>query len=88
MSRSERPSGAVQVRAIEYYNEPRMSVGLAQFPSSQTSNYPDPTRIHRLVTTLLDPQQTPAAELILCYHNRWEIETLIDEQKSHLYLNW
>lgn len=29
----------------------------------------------RLVTTLLDPQRYPAAELAALYHQRWEIET-------------
>jgi hypothetical protein len=30
---------------------------------------------YRLVTTLLDPERYPAAELIELYHQRWEIET-------------
>jgi hypothetical protein len=30
---------------------------------------------YRLVTTLLDPDRYPAAELIELYHQRWEIET-------------
>jgi hypothetical protein len=34
---------------------------------------------HRLVTTLLDPLVAPARELILTYHERWEIELCIDE---------
>jgi hypothetical protein len=36
-----------------------------------------------LVTTLLNPQQAPALELILCSHERWEIEACIDEQNTH-----
>lgn len=43
--------------------------------------------MHRLVTTLLDPRQAPAVELILWYHERWEIEACIDEQKNHLCLS-
>jgi hypothetical protein len=78
---------AVQVRVIEYRIEPRTAERLAQFPSSQTCNRADPTQVHRLVTTLLDPQQAPALELILCYHERWEIEASIDEQKTHLRLS-
>ncbi len=73
----------VQVRVIEYRIEPHT----AEFPSSQTSNHPDPRQLHRLVTTLLDPQQAPALELINCYHERWEIEACIDEQKTHLRLS-
>lgn len=78
---------AVQVRVIEYRIEPRTAERLAQFPSSQTCNRADPTQLHRLVTTLLDPLQAPAEALILCYHERWEIEASIDEQKTHLRLS-
>jgi hypothetical protein len=78
---------AVQVRVIEYRIEPHTAERLAEFPSSQTSNHPDPRQLHRLVTTLLDPQQAPALELINCYHERWEIEACIDEQKTHLHLS-
>jgi len=77
----------VQVRVIEYRIEPHTAERLAEFPSSQTSNHPDPRQLHRLVTTLLDPQQAPALELINCYHERWEIEACIDEQKTHLRLS-
>ena len=38
---------------------------------------------HRLITTLLDPLQYPALELITGYHERWEIELVFDEQKTH-----
>jgi hypothetical protein len=83
------PAGlpAVQVRVIEYRIEPHTAERLAEFPSSQTSTHSDPRQLHRLVTTLLDPQQAPAVELILCYHERWEIEACIDEQKTHLRLS-
>ena len=77
----------VQVRVIEYRIEPHTAERLAEFPASQTSNHPDPRQLHRLVTTLLDPQHAPALELILCYHERWEIEACIDEQKTHLRLS-
>lgn len=39
--------------------------------------------LHRLVTTLLNPRTVGAKELILCYHERWEIETAIDELDTH-----
>ena len=38
---------------------------------------------HRLLTTLLDPEQFPAEEVIALYHERWEIETAIDEVDTH-----
>jgi hypothetical protein len=40
--------------------------------------------IYRLVTTILDHQQAPAQELAALYHERWEIETALDELKTHL----
>jgi len=39
---------------------------------------------YRLVTTLLDEHQAPAQELAALYHERWEIETALDEFKIHL----
>jgi hypothetical protein len=36
-----------------------------------------------LVTSLLDPEQYPAAELRELYHERWEIELGYDEIKTH-----
>jgi hypothetical protein len=38
---------------------------------------------HRLVTTLLDADQFPALELIVLYHQRWEIEIANDEIVTH-----
>jgi hypothetical protein len=48
----------------------------------------DPRRVncgqeHVLMTTLLDAEKHPAQELILLYHERWEIELTFDEQKTH-----
>jgi hypothetical protein len=39
---------------------------------------------YRLVTTVLDPERAPAEELAALYHERWEIETALDELKTHL----
>jgi hypothetical protein len=38
---------------------------------------------YRLVTTLLCPEQFPAHDLACTYHERWEIELVIDEQDTH-----
>ena len=38
---------------------------------------------HRLVTTLLDADLYPARELVVLYHERWEIEIGNDEIKTH-----
>jgi len=48
----------------------------------------DPTRPghaqpHRVITTLLDPTRYPALELIVLYHERWEVEITLDELKVH-----
>lgn len=40
--------------------------------------------VYRLITTILDPAKAPAAELAALYHERWEIETSLDELKTHL----
>lgn len=40
--------------------------------------------LYRTVTTILDPAQAPAEELAALYHERWEIETALDELKTHL----
>jgi len=44
----------------------------------------DAEPIYRLVTSILDPDQAPAKELAALYHERWEIETALDELKTHL----
>jgi len=39
---------------------------------------------YRLLTTILDHAVAPAQELAALYHERWEIETALDELKTHL----
>ena len=39
---------------------------------------------YRLLTTLLDPLRAPALDLVAAYHERWEIESTIDELDTHL----
>jgi hypothetical protein len=43
----------------------------------------EPGQVYRLVTTLLNPRTAPALELIRLYHERWEVELVIDELKTH-----
>ena len=38
---------------------------------------------YRLITTIGDPAQAPAAELAALYPQRWELETALDELKTH-----
>lgn len=63
-----RGANGICVRVIEYTLE-----GVA-----------DAEPIYRLVTSILDPDQAPAKELAALYHERWEIETALDELKTHL----
>jgi hypothetical protein len=58
----------VEVRVIEYTLE-----GVA-----------DAEPLYRLLTTILDPAEAPANELAALYYERWEIETALDELKTHL----
>ena len=44
----------------------------------------DAEPLYRLITTILDPDEAPAHELAALYHERWEIETALDEVKTHL----
>jgi hypothetical protein len=59
---------AIVVRAIEY----------------RLKDVPKTEPVYRLITTILDPKQAPAKELAALYHERWEIETALDELKTHL----
>jgi hypothetical protein len=61
--------GGVVVRIIQYtLNDP---------------GRPTKEKAHRLLTTLLDADAYPAAELVELYHERWEEELSIDELKTH-----
>lgn len=64
----DRDKNGVAVRVIEYRLE-----GIA-----------DAEPLYRLITTILDPDQASAAELAALYHERWEIESALDELKTHL----
>jgi hypothetical protein len=63
-----RQTNGVKVRVIDYSLD-----GVA-----------DAEPIYRLVTTILDHKKAPAAQLAALYHERWEIETALDELKTHL----
>ena len=39
--------------------------------------------VYRLVTTILDPHAAPAEDLAAAYAQRWEIESVLDEIKTH-----
>ena len=39
---------------------------------------------YRLITSLLDEREAPALELAALYHQRWQVEAVFDELKTHL----
>jgi hypothetical protein len=59
---------AIVVRGMEY----------------RLQDVPGAEPLYRLITTILDPALAPAQELAALYHERWEIETALDELKTHL----
>lgn len=59
---------AIRVRIVEY-----------ELPRAD----PKPER-YRLMTSLLDPEAAPALELAALYHERWQVESVFDELKTHL----
>ena len=66
--RAQAQAQAIVVRVIEY-----ALPGLA-----------DAQPRYRLLTTLLDPSEAPALELAALYHQRWQMEAVFDELKTHL----
>ena len=71
------------LRVIEYRLDGKLAAALHGQAHSRNSSPHDPRKVHRLVTTLLDPVKYPAKQLILLYHDRWEIEEVIDETRTH-----
>ena len=61
-------SGGIRVRVVEYR--------LAGVAGAEP--------LYRLVSSILDPAQAPAAELAALYHERWEIEGALAELKTQL----
>src|ERR1700674_2885068 len=61
-------TNGIRVRVIDYTLE----------------NVPEAEPSYRLVTTILDHTAATAEELAALYHERWEIETALDELKTHL----
>ena len=64
-----RDMGGIVVRVIRYTHDDLGRVGCGQ--------------PHVLLTTLFDAKVHPARELICLYHERWEIELVLSEQKTH-----
>ncbi len=63
--------GEISVRVIDYELPGVASAGVGEAR-------------YRLLSTLLDPVLAPAVELATLYHERWEVESVFDELKTHL----
>lgn len=62
--------GGLWIRVIEYTHD--------------DPNRPGAGERHRLITDLINPEDLPAREAPLVYHERWEQELAFDEIKTHL----
>ena len=62
----------IPVRVIEY----TLQAGESEHPHRAGE-------VYRLVTTILDPDAAPAEDLAGLYAQRWEIESVFDEIKTH-----
>src|SRR5207237_4576555 len=80
-------SAPLRVRVIEYRIQPEVAQQLEQVTPSRMHSHsgstnPQVRQVHRLITTLLSPEQVPAQDLCLCYHERWEVEATIDQARN------
>jgi hypothetical protein len=62
----------ITVRVIEY-----------TLKASESAHPHQAGEVYRLVTTILDPDAAPAEDLAAAYAQRWEIESVFDEIKTH-----
>jgi hypothetical protein len=72
--RAQATQESIIVRVIEY--------SLPGVPAAAGLDAPEPR--YRLITSLLDPATAPARELAALYHERWHVEGVFDEMKTHL----
>jgi hypothetical protein len=66
--KGEEEDSPIVVRVIEY--------SLEGIPGAEP--------LYRLVTSILAPKDAPAKDLAALYHERWEVEGLFDEFKTHI----
>lgn len=69
VTKAEAAEQAIAVRVIEY--------SLPKLPDAQSR--------YRLLTSLLDDKSAPAAQLAALYRERWQVEGVFDELKTHLH---
>jgi hypothetical protein len=61
-------------------DEDRLPIRVVEY---MVTNRDDKTETIRLITSILDPADAPAAELAALYQERWEIELIFDEIETH-----
>ncbi|HEX6340861.1 IS4 family transposase [Umezawaea sp.] len=84
--REELPDGSYLSQIVatgdHYRREDPVTVRVVEYtlddPARPTHDAP-----YRLITTILDHRKAPARELAALYCQRWEIETALDELKTH-----
>ena len=60
-----------------------LSVRVVEYTLDNTGDADTKSGKYRLVTTICDPELAPADELAALYSQRWEIESVFDELKTH-----
>ena len=78
------PDGSFLAKVFEVANFKRRGEGLVVRVVEYTlDDGRENDNVYQLITTILDPDDVSAEDLALAYAQRWEIETVLDELKSH-----
>jgi hypothetical protein len=76
--------GSYLAKVFEIHNFKRRGEGLTVRVIDYTiDDGRDNDNQYQLITTILDPNDVSAEELALAYAQRWEIESVLDELKTH-----
>ena len=76
--------GSYLAKVFEVRNSKRRGVGLVVRVIDYTiDDGRDNDNVYQLITTILDPTEADATDLALAYSQRWEIESVFDELKTH-----
>lgn len=82
------PDGSYLSTVFDSEDRPRRAGQIVRVIDYTLQDSATPTQdSYRLVTNILDPAEAPALELAALYHERWEIEGVFDEFKTHLRAN-
>jgi len=73
-----------RIYASTAHRRKRRKAMLVRVMEYRLQDVPGAETIYRLITTILDAKLAPAKELAALYHERGEIETTLDELKTHL----